>query len=112
MKQDKKPIWTTPHGTKYYFIDEKNDEFGTVRVQVDFLVNLKRLLLFEEFCDVTGKFFPIVVTDAIREKMDNEIRNSNAEKIGNYVKEEYLKKWDSNANRTYRVNLQEAVNES
>jgi len=107
MKQDKKPYWTTPHGTKYDFI---NEQAGYVRAHVDFTVNLKRLLLFEEFCDVTGRFFPIVVKDAIWEKMDKEIRNGNVEEIGKYIKEEYLQKWDSSSKFSSGSNLQDPVN--
>lgn len=103
-QETNQPYWTTPHGTKYDFINEQD---GMVRARIDFTVNLKRLLLFEEFCDMTGKFFPIVAKDAIWQKMENEIRNAKTEEIGNYIKEEYLKRWDSN---TGPLSLQDPVN--
>jgi hypothetical protein len=105
MKQEtRKEFFTTPHGTKYEIIHE-----DFVRVHVDFTVNLKRLLLFEEFCNVTGELFDFVVKDAIWEKMDSNIRDANIEQIGRYIKEQYLEKWDPKADKIHSNKLQDPV---
>jgi hypothetical protein len=107
MKKQNTKYWTTPHGTKYEFIDAEN---GYVRVHVPFHMNLNRLLMFEEFCETTGEVFEFLVKEAIWEKMDTSIRDANVDQIGKYIKEQYLEKWDSKAHKIQSNRLQDPVN--
>lgn len=92
----------TQYGTKYTF----HPEFPyQARLHETIHINLNRLNLIEEYCDITGSFLHSFIEDAIYEKMDREVREPNLEKIGRHIRQRFLRKWDTSIQN--RASLQD-----
>lgn len=84
--------WRSKYGTDYR-IHSKYPQ--TAGVTINFWINVERLDLIEELCDLIGTSFKGFVEEAIYEKMDREVREPNLERFKRQVHQRFLTKWDT-----------------